>query len=616
MLATTRIDDTRLLEATRVPAHLWNSATKCVALIVLLALAAACSLDQRRTRKKYIAVGNARYARGSFPEALTVYNRVIESDPLNGEAYYRAGITAMRLQNWGDAIRYLQRAIELEPNRTDAYAELGNVYLFVCSRASPSIRAATLPELRSLSEQLHQRFADGYDDHRFQGYLALFAGDRKSALVHFAKAHELKPQSDATLVYLETLLGANQVEEGEALAASVRGDDPALAGVYGTLVAYYLRANRPADVEKTLRKELEKNPNVSEAHLQMAASHFTAHRVGEMKAALKTLATNQGRFPIGALEAGDFYLRIRDVASARESYQLGIDRGGSLKPAYLKRMAEVLVKQHRIDEARKLIEQLSRISADTETRAISASLKVLADDKNQLPAAISEFQSLAPRMPEDFILRYLYGRALLLSGDTRGGIHQLEGATDLRPDYVWARIALARVRMEEPNYGAMIVVAKGLVADEGLDVPFETAGQRPQERPVYEFMLGMRPSSTTAMNDLAAKMAETGYGIEEALAMAKRANQQQPENEGIAANLAWLYIKDKLPGPAIGILKPLVQRNPSSANYRYRLAMALFVKGENSEAKRECEAALQSTKDLDETTSIRELLSRIAQSRS
>src|SRR6476620_1883970 len=87
--------------------------------VVLLALA-SCARDPKVQAQRYLDNGNKFFSKAKYKEASIMYRRALQKDLRFGEAYYRLALTDLKLQNYGDAVRMLLRAVELEPNNADA----------------------------------------------------------------------------------------------------------------------------------------------------------------------------------------------------------------------------------------------------------------------------------------------------------------------------------------------------------------------------------------------------------------------------------------------------------------------------------------------------------------
>ena len=78
-----------------------------------------------------------------------MYRRALQKDLRYGEAYYRLGLTDLKLQSYSDAARMLLRAVELQPNNTDATTKLADLYMVAALQGGPQT-TAILKEIKDL----------------------------------------------------------------------------------------------------------------------------------------------------------------------------------------------------------------------------------------------------------------------------------------------------------------------------------------------------------------------------------------------------------------------------------------------------------------------------------
>ncbi len=188
-----------------------------VLLSLLLALG-ACSRDPKVQAQRYVENGNKFFDKGKFKEASIMYRRALQKDLRFGEAYYRLGLTDLKLAAYGDAGRMLRRAVELQPNNTDAVTKLADLFLLASTQDSAQ-SAALRKEVTELSGRLIQRDPQSYDGHRLRGQVALLSRDFPTAIAEFAKADAAKPyQPTLVLSYFQALAANNQFPEADKLA--------------------------------------------------------------------------------------------------------------------------------------------------------------------------------------------------------------------------------------------------------------------------------------------------------------------------------------------------------------------------------------------------------------
>src|SRR5438477_1461 len=93
----------------------------CLPLLLVLT---ACS----RNPKAYLDNGNKFFAKAKYKEAVLMYRNALLKDQKYGEAYYRLALAELQLGALGDAVGALRRAVELQPDNTDAAVQLASLY--------------------------------------------------------------------------------------------------------------------------------------------------------------------------------------------------------------------------------------------------------------------------------------------------------------------------------------------------------------------------------------------------------------------------------------------------------------------------------------------------------
>ena len=83
--------------------------------LLLLALA-SCSSDPKVQAQRYVENGNKFFARAKYKEAAIMYRKALTKNALSGEAYYRLGLTDMKLGSLGEAVGIFRRAFDLQPD--------------------------------------------------------------------------------------------------------------------------------------------------------------------------------------------------------------------------------------------------------------------------------------------------------------------------------------------------------------------------------------------------------------------------------------------------------------------------------------------------------------------
>jgi tetratricopeptide (TPR) repeat protein len=87
-------------------------------------------------------------------------------------------------------------------------------------------------------------------------------------------------------------------------------------------------------------------------------------------------------------------------------------------------------------------------------------------------------------------------------------------------------------------------------------------------------------------------IATSGGNLDRALALAQTATRALPDSPEVSDTLGFIYYKKGLLPQAIQTLNTTVEREPSKAEYRYHLGLALAESGDTAGSARHLERAL------------------------
>lgn len=76
------------------------------------------------------AMGNRYFEHGLLREALAIYEKAIEINPLYVKAYFNKGVALAKSNNYNASIQAYSKAISLDPNYLDAYLNRGNSFCY------------------------------------------------------------------------------------------------------------------------------------------------------------------------------------------------------------------------------------------------------------------------------------------------------------------------------------------------------------------------------------------------------------------------------------------------------------------------------------------------------
>jgi tetratricopeptide (TPR) repeat protein len=599
---------------------------------LLLLVLASCSTDPKAQAQRYVEQGNKFFGRAMYKEAGIMYRKAYAKNPLFGEAYYRMGLTDLKLGGLGEAIGMFRRAVELQPENSDAAVQLANIYVFAATQGGKQ-GPEFLEEALEQAEKILAKDPNSFEGLRLSGQIALLKNDTKTAVAQLQHANQLKPNSsDVVLSYFEALARNNQKDAGEKLLLDFIGQEKTFGAAYDRLYYQYMVDKQPDAAERIMKLKVENNPKSSNYVLQLAAHYVIVNRRADMDATMRRL-TDEKQFPDGHLMAGDFYFfRLREIELAKQQYEAGIAAFPKDKAIYQKRMVELYASTGSNAQANQMVDALLKENPkDMDAIAMHAALLLTSGKKEEVDQAAADLQGLVAKNPNNHLLRFNYARALLaqIQNDSdvtkrQNGMEkarlQLEDAIKTRSDFVAARELLARVYLAKQDPSKALQVADELLlvdrnnltghltrsasllalkdidkAREELDLILKLFPENPDAR----YQVGL-----LAWQNKDFKKAEQTFeslyrdnhdsrglvGITETLAAQDRlgdaikemdkAIAAAPDRQDLKLARANFYVRAQRFDEAIASFKGLLEKQPNSADLLYRLAETYRLKGD------------------------------------
>ena len=420
---------------------------------LLMLMAAGCSFSPDAAKRRYLETGNKYFKNEKYREASIMYRRAIQKDLKFGEAYYRLGLTELQMRRYREAVRALQRSMELDPKNTDAHSRLADFFMMAYS-LDPRRPQTLLNDVREIADGLLKADPKSYRGLRVRGMQLLLERKVKEGIEVLRAANEVQPLTrEVTLPLVQALFADSRDAEAEKLGSLVIGKDKEFGPMYDMLYAHYMQTKQPGEGERMLTLKVDANPKQGVFLLQLAGHYYSQQRRPDMVKTLDRITTNPKDFPLGHAMVGDFYFRIREFDQAVQQYQQGERSFPKEKALYRKKTAEALVYNNKKTEASQLLESVLKDNpADNEALAMRASLRLQTGNRDQIQAALGDLQSVIRRMPENPVLRFEVGRAHLAKGDAEQARLQFSEAIRLRSDYVPPRLALAQLDLSKGDF--------------------------------------------------------------------------------------------------------------------------------------------------------------------
>ncbi len=450
--------------------ELGNAMIRCKSLtflpLLLLALT-SCTRDPKVLAQRLLVNGNKFFAKGLYKEAVIMYRNALTKDKRFGEAYYRLALADLKLGALSDSVQALRRAVELQPNNSDAITKLAELYL-LASLQDHKNSAQLAKDSQELADKLLAQDPNSFDGHRLRGQLMLLAPNRDvpAAVKEFAAANQTRPlQPEVCVPYFQALVRDNQFPDAEKLAQDMIAKDKTYSQIYDYLYTQYRRLNRIDDAERLIKLKVANNPQNATDLLELATLYYQLKRRDDMESVMQRL-TDEKAFPEGRLLAGDFFFfRLREFDRARQEYEAGVKAFPKDKAVYQKRLVELYATNNEIPDANQLLATILKDNPkDNDAIAMRAALMVTTGNRDQISVAANDLQSLVTKTPGNHLLRYNLAKALIAKGEAAQAQIQLEEAIKLRPDFVAAHELLSRLYLARGDSAKSLKAADDLIA--------------------------------------------------------------------------------------------------------------------------------------------------------
>jgi tetratricopeptide (TPR) repeat protein len=562
--------------------------------LVALFLLVSCNRDPNVAKKKYLEMGDTYFKREQYKQAALLYRNALQRDQRFGMAYYKLGLTQLKLQNGGGAMGPLRRAVELlppgSPEKVDANLKLSDLYLVV---AGGKYDKELVTDVENVAQDLLKKDPNSFDGHRllatteFINARQAYATSQQDAgkthlqtsIEEFRKADAAKPGQTPVRLALAQVLSAPPIKgyaEAEKICREVIQHDKTTGPAYMQLYNLLTSQGRVNEAEDVLKLAVQNNPT-EYGYLTLLASHYyAARRRDDMVKVLDQIKAHAKDFPNAYMTVGDFYNRLGDSEEAVRQYKAGVEADPKRKATYQKHMIEALMRAGQRARAAEINDQILKDNPkDNDARGLQATMLL---EKGDVQKAMTELQSVVGSAPDNFVARHRLGQAHMARGEYEQARQQFSESIRLRADYLPPRLDLARLQAMRGDYEAALKSANEVLQWDRTNVQarlIQSAAymglrKYAESRALLQALLKADSNSADALFQLGVvNLAENKYP--DAAEAFRKDYSIEPANPRGLMGAVEVYLAQNKEDLALKTLQDEIQKNPNRTEYHVAL---------------------------------------------
>lgn len=494
----------------------------------------------------------------NYKAAADFLGKSVANDPKNGPAW-AALAEVKRLE--GDlpaSIDAFSKAVNILP--TDAKARLGRAIAYIASNK--------LDEAQKDVDAVRKFAGDVPMAMYAQGLIAFQRQNFQDAEDALSKAESAMPD----FMPLHFLLGAiafqqNELESAESHLSKFIKAAPDHLPAAKLLGAARLKRDRPGEVIELLRPLADKNPKDAQLYAILGSAY------------LKKKQYDQG------VEYLNRSAEIApDVAAVRAELGLGRIAAG------------------KTDEG--VADLKSAVNIDPKLIQADVTLVLALLQQKKFDEAIAEAKKLKGKRDDDPMPDNLLGGAYMAKGDIDKAQEHWRKALEIKPDYVSARLNLAKLAMSRNKPEEAAKEYESILKHDGKNLSAligqaQLAEQAKDYGKMVKFLEEAKdknPKNPEPAIMLTRYYLSQGKGLQ-ALDIASAAESGNPDNPAVIQNLGLAQLGANQAASAVVLFKRLVDKIPENPEYRHNLAQALFKTGDKKAATKQWDEALMRAPD-------------------
>ena len=509
-------------------------------------------------------------AYGNRPEylnkALQYYQDALKLDPNATEIFDELTDLYVATNRLRDAVATAEDTLKRNPDNVDARRMLGKIYMRMISTQDNKINDEYLNRALEQFKLVTGKDPKDADSWVMLGRLYRVANNSPDAEKAFNSAIAADPDNVEALTSLAQLysdLGDNARAVAKLKVAAEKNPSPE------TLIALgqtYEQMHDYKNAADAFRKALEANPDNVRLQRVLAQTLLQANQLDDALEVFQHLSADEPRDSQLKLRIAEIYRAKHDFAKAREMLNQ-VKAANPDDPEVRYNEVKLLEAEGKLPEA---ITVMSGLVKSTEKRSYSAAesesrvmmlqeLGILYRNNAQYPQAIEQFRAAAklnksPAISLQIIDTYRAAK------DPEGARKETDAAiAELRTqangkNTVQLNLALATVYEKSKRYAeesAALDAAEKLTPtkEESANIHFMRGAMLERQKKIeaaeaeFRKVLAIDPDNAGALNYLGYMLVDHGMRVEEATQMIKKALDADPENGAYLDSLGWAYFQ-------------------------------------------------------------------------
>lgn len=490
-----------------------------------------------------------------YKEALLEYYKALEQDSTSAQILKAIGRTFVRLEQYEKAVQYLERSLQVNPHDRETLYYLAEVHYKLKNNEKSLLYYERLLELDPYNATAQANLIYLYTRSGLTDKLILL----REKLIDIYGYEE-----DSVYQLLSLYMQTRQIERAGKLIRSLLNEhpqEPAHWVIYGNILEMQ---NDTSAAISAYTTALELDPQNSPALTQIYQLYFYQRNWPGMVSTFGNIVSKNASNERARLFLAEGYFYLEDLQNAREALVPLLDNEHYRAQALLL-MGRIAVRENMLGEARQHFRDL--VAADPRNSRAWEYLAVLYYQDRQYQECIEVLTEALFRFPDEAGLLSLYGNALQQTGKLQEALTPLLRAYKLDPGDMNTIAALGAV------YDALQMYS-----------PMDS---------LYQAALERYPDNALLLNNYSYSLAERGIQLERALAMARKALEQDPDNGAYLDTVGWIYYQMGDYRKALEFIRSAVAREGQSAEVLEHLGDVYFKLGQTADAQFYWQKALE-----------------------